>query len=146
MPRFGIKTLLLVFGMFAFWLASLWMGDIGGDVQRSIILAILFGSAAAAIYGRGRQRAFWGSFFAVIFLMGCDSLRTFLPMYFPYLGWPNTVADKWGTSFTSDPSLQSSAHSWIYWTLRMSWILALATLIGFLVAAVHDKSRKSPAS
>jgi len=62
MPRFGIKSLLLVIGVAALWLSTL-AGYTGAeDVQAFILLAILVLSGIAAMSHTGRRGAFWAGF------------------------------------------------------------------------------------
>jgi hypothetical protein len=87
MPRFGTKTLLIATAVVALWLSTLSGYAAGNDVRRSILLLILVASAFAAVYGRGKKRAFWSGFFAVMLLCGGMDLQRPLHRYLPDFSW-----------------------------------------------------------
>lgn len=87
MPRFGTKTLLIGFA-----LAAVWFSTFGGytgaqDVRRSMLLLVLVAAAFAAVYGRGRRRAFWAGFAAVMLVCGGLDLQRPLNRYVPDFTW-----------------------------------------------------------
>jgi hypothetical protein len=91
MPQFGTKTLLFVFTLVALWLSTLSGYAAGEDVRRSILLLILVGSGFAALYSRGRRRAFCAGFFVVMLLCGTTDLQRPLSRYLPDFHWLDTA-------------------------------------------------------
>src|SRR5262245_47453075 len=91
MPRFGTKSLLVIFAVAAAWLSTFSGYWAAQDVRRSILLMILVTSGALAIYTRGRRRAFWSAFAIVMFLCGGLSYERPLYRYVPDFGWLDTL-------------------------------------------------------
>ena len=73
LPRFGIKSLLIAVAFMAFWLSTISGYGTAADVQKSILLIILLASGFAAIYSKGRRRAFWVGFFCVTLILSNNS-------------------------------------------------------------------------
>jgi hypothetical protein len=166
MPRFGTKTLLIATAVVALWLSTLSGYAAAHDVRRSILLLILVASAFAAIYGRGKTRAFWSGFFAVMLLCGGTDLQRPLHRYLPDFAWlspapvPNLtyqVASRPGgqvrvvtpsptpllsTSFVA-PAPTAPPISTI--VVSNVWILVLSLVGGFIAAMIFALSGR-PAS
>jgi hypothetical protein len=70
MPRFGTKSLLIGFALVALWLSTFSGFTGAGDVRKSILLLILVTSGFAAVFSRGKQRAFCAGFAIVMLLCG----------------------------------------------------------------------------
>jgi hypothetical protein len=87
MPRFGIRSLLIAFTFIALWLSTFAGHRAGVDLRASILLLIFIGAAVAALCHRGKQRAFWGSFFGVMLLCGGNDLQRPLYRYSPSFIW-----------------------------------------------------------
>jgi hypothetical protein len=162
MPRFGIKTLLIGTAVFALWLSTLSGYAAGNDVRRSILLLILVASAFAAIYGRGRRRAFWSGFFAVMLLCGGADLQRPLHRYLPDFAWlvspvPNTAAYQvWSPArgqlrvstpaTAAGPTVFAAPSStpqpvWIV-VVSTAWILILSLAGGFIATYLFGQSRR----
>jgi hypothetical protein len=101
MPRFSLKSMLIVFAA-----ASLWLSTAAGyiaatDVRRSVMFLILVASGFAALYLRGKQRAFWAGFFAAMLLCGQE---TSLSRYAPDFSWLSLYAANYANS-TAPPAI-----------------------------------------
>jgi hypothetical protein len=142
MPRFGIKTLLIAVAAIALWLSTLTGFTSGQDVQRSILLVILFSSALGMIYCVGRERAFSASFFACMLVVGLPLPTSIMWPYRPEFRWLNDfILGFWGTLAESEhKDMLRSALAVTIWSV---WVLALSTIIGFIGAYFYDQSRKS---
>jgi hypothetical protein len=156
MPRFGTKTLLIATAVVALWLSTLSGYAAANDVRRSILLLILVASAFAAIYGRGKTRAFWAGFFAVMLLCGGTDLQRPLHRYLPDFAWLSPaptlttayqVASRPGGQLrivtpSPNPFVTTSAGTavptppiWII-VVGTAWILALSLIGGFIAALI----------
>jgi hypothetical protein len=143
MPKYSMKLLLLAFVVLALWMASLNGGDeIGEDVRRSIFLAIFLGSAFAAVYFRGRRQMFWIGFFVVLLMMGCPNLQNLIPFYFPEFRWPGQLCHDWAAGLSSDDQVRAATASWMSWSIRFVWTIALAATVGFMAAYIYDQRHK----
>jgi hypothetical protein len=87
MPRFGTKTLLFVCMLVALWCSTFSGYAAAGDVRASVLLLIFLAAGFAAIYHRGRPRAFWAGFFAVMLLCGGNSWQAPVSKYVPNFSW-----------------------------------------------------------
>jgi hypothetical protein len=165
MPRFGTKTLLIATAVVALWLSTLSGYAAANDVRRSILLLILLASAFAAIYGRGKARAFWSGFFAVMLLCGGADLQRPLHRYLPDFAWftptPTPAATYQVATrirgqtriVTASPpprlpwSVAGSPTSPPIWTIVVGtvWILVLSLVGGFIAALIFALSGR-PAS
>ena len=165
MPRFGTKTLLIATAVVALWLSTLSGYAAGNDVRRSILLLILVASAFAAIYGRGKTRAFWSGFFAVMLLCGGTDLQRPLHRYLPDFSWlspapvPTTayqVATRPGGQLgvvTTSPAPGLLSTRLVapgptappIWTIVVGtmWILVLSLIGGFIAALIFALSGRS---
>lgn len=91
MPRFGTRTLLIVFALVALWLSTFSGFAAAQDVRRSMLLSILVAAACLALYSRGRRRAYWAGFAIVMLLCGGLDLQRPLHRYVPDFAWQNTM-------------------------------------------------------
>jgi hypothetical protein len=87
MIRFGTKTLL-----FAFILVALWCSTFGGyaagrDVRASVLLVVFLAVGYAAVYSRGKQRAFWSGIFLVMLISGGNVFEGPVNKYVPNFLW-----------------------------------------------------------
>jgi hypothetical protein len=154
MPRFGTKTLLIVAAVVALWLSTLSGYAAGHDVRRSMLLLILVLSLFAAVYGRGKRRAFWSGFFVVMLLCGGTDLQRPLHRYLPDFVWlsasstPQATYQWWSSTggrltgtFAPPPVpgfVPPNAPAAPIWTIVVGtvWILALSVMGGFIAAYV----------
>jgi hypothetical protein len=75
--RFGTKSLLVAYAIIGLWLSTVfnYPGSLG--VYTLLAATCFVSSGFAAIYYRGRRRAFWASFFVVFLLLSCDRIGTY---------------------------------------------------------------------
>jgi hypothetical protein len=173
MPRFGIKTLLVGLTVVAVWFSTFTNYRMAEDVRRSILLLILVSSGMAALWGRGRGRAFWVGFFAAMLLCAGSEWQRPLSRYVPEFMW------QWNTAIYSPPtpqpvimpspptpvtanyvasapiyiaagSVTTSVSNWsvaLNATLVALWILALSSLAGLASVFLfnRDHTTKSKA-
>jgi hypothetical protein len=89
MPRFSTKTLLFVFVLVALWFSTFSGYSAGRDVQASVLLVVFLTAGFLAVYGRGKGRAFWSGFFAVLLLCGGNIFEGPVNKFIPNFGWLN---------------------------------------------------------
>jgi hypothetical protein len=87
MIRFGTKSLLIVFVLVAVWLSTFSGYAAGRDVRASVLMVVFLATGYAAIYSRGRARAFWSGFFAVMLLCGGNLWQGPANKYIPNFNW-----------------------------------------------------------
>jgi hypothetical protein len=97
MPRFSTKTLLLVFVLAALWFSTFSGYSAGRDVQASILLIVFLTAGFLAIYSRGKGRAFWSGFFAVMLLCGGNIFEGPVNKFIPNFSW---LTQSSNTAFT----------------------------------------------
>ena len=132
MPRFSIKTLLIVIAVAAIWLSTLAGYPAGRDVQSCIMLFITLAAAFAAAYNRGRTRAFWLGFAAIMLVSGLSrGIRQYF-LYLPLFDWIYQIA----------PASTWQANAVVY-TVREAISLSLAVLFGRIAVRIYDHSHKS---
>jgi hypothetical protein len=98
MPRFGTRTLLIVFALAAVWFATFGASSnslasvmAAQDVRRSMLLLILIAATGMALSSTGRRRAFWLAFAIVMLLCGGLNLQRPLHRYVPDFAWQQVV-------------------------------------------------------
>src|SRR5262245_45666565 len=98
MPRYGTRTLLIVFALVAVWFATFGASSasLAGmmaaqDLRRSMLLLVLVAVTGLAITSRGRKRVFWSGFAIVMFLCGGMNLQRPLYRYLPDFAWQQTM-------------------------------------------------------
>jgi hypothetical protein len=128
--RFGIKSQLIAVAVIALWLSTVanYPGSLG--VYTLLAATCFVSSGFAAIYSRGRRRAFWASFFVVFLLLSCDLTRTYFPVFSPN---PQELALEIAQIFGDRYS------TFAYRTLWLVWIVLPATLTGTVVATIYGK-------
>jgi hypothetical protein len=99
MIRFGTKTLLFVFVLFALWCSTFGGYPAGRDVRASVLLIVFMAVGYAAVYSRGMSRAFWSGFFAVMLITGGGIFGMQLEKYVPNFLWETLSAQ-----FATPPS------------------------------------------
>jgi hypothetical protein len=146
MPRFGIRSLLIGFVLAALWLSTLYGGTASRDIRESILLLVLVASAFAAIYFRGRTRAFWAAFLVIlVFTDAPTGLRRWLPSSIPDINWHDNSSGRWANQLSVDPERQSILAEGIFSTIQVTWRFALAAAAGLIAITIYDKSRKASA-
>jgi hypothetical protein len=141
MPRFGTKSLLIAFAVAALWLSSLSGYYFGADLRNGILLSIFVLSGIAAIYNQGRRRAFWAAFWAVILLHAAKFGDSAPIRYVPNFGWIDTFLNQTAAA-PGDPlvGMNDNQLSFLLATIRAVWVLALATLVGYMATYIYDQS------
>jgi len=136
MARFGTKLLLVAVAVFALWLST-FSGFLGGDdVRRSILLVVYLAALLAAIYSRGRERAFWIGFFAMMPVIIIASNSSLGGYFVPHFGWVPYLTQPYGIGPGDNPSYTYQA---IEDTARALWFLALSTILGYIGAGIYDR-------
>lgn len=100
MPRFSLKSMAIVFVGASLWLSTAAGYAAASDVRRSILFLVLVASGCAAIYLRGKQRAFWAGFFASMLICGQE---TSLSRYTPNFSWVSAYAFNFMNPATPPP-------------------------------------------
>jgi hypothetical protein len=86
-PRFSTKTLLFVFVLVALWFSTFSGYSAGRDVQASVLLIVFLTVGFLAVYNRGKGRAFWAGFFAVMLLCGGNIFEGPVNKFIPNFHW-----------------------------------------------------------
>lgn len=90
MFRFSVKSLLFAFVLVAAWFST-FAGYRGSmDVRASVLLVVLLTVGFAALYSRGKDRAFLAGFFVVLLLNGGNLFQSPLTKYVPNFAWLST--------------------------------------------------------
>lgn len=87
MVRFSTKTLLFAFVLAALWFSTFSGYSASGDVRASVLLIVFLTAGGAAAYSRGKGRAFWTGFFAVMLLAGGNVFQGPANKYIPNFSW-----------------------------------------------------------
>jgi hypothetical protein len=143
MPRFGTKSLLIAVAVVALWLSTLSGYRAGDDVRRSVLLAIFVLAGIAALVCHGPQRAFWGGFFAVMFIMAFPFYsETFsFGAYTLRFMWANNLIESFtGRVNSNDVHGQAVQQGFIH-TIWAVWTLGLATFVGIVSARIYSANR-----
>jgi hypothetical protein len=120
MPRFGTRTLLVVFALVAVWFATFGASSSSAasvmaaqDLRRSMLLLVLVAAIGLAITRRGRTRAFWAAFSIVMVLCGGINLQRPLHRYVPDFAWQQVVGVNVPTLYSSPvpPAVNSTVTS-----------------------------------
>ena len=143
MRRFGLKSLLIVTTVIAIWLATFSVPDqglqgAGAHIRRAMLVMVLIAAGVAAVCNRGRRRAFWSAFCAMMLLLMVDVIGNY---YRPNL---HVIAQSWATN--SSTLRRSSIAIVFYCIVRDGLVLAFATASGLLARWIYDQSQKSTES
>lgn len=119
MPRFGTKSLLATFAIAALWLSTFSGFAAAQDVRKSILLLILVTFGFAALYARGRQRAFYSAYFIVMLVCGGLSFQQPLSRYTPEFAWQYSLGvsnalpppPAYAPSYTSQPWVGNTSYT-----------------------------------
>jgi hypothetical protein len=164
MLQFTLKSMLAAVAVVALWLSSFSEYPLTSDVRKSMLLFIFLASGFAAIYNHGRRRAFWAGFFATMLLCGGLSLRQPLHRYTPdfFFATPTQFAQPMfsgGSRYVAPQPWMSPPNALglnvttqtkfdliLGTTITAVWMLALATMVGFAAATIHDQGRQNTES
>jgi hypothetical protein len=134
MPRFGIKSLLILLAVVGLLLSTS-SGYTGSQDIRAILLLLIFLTAGlAALFYRGRRQAFWIGFVVTMLIMGSGFPREFVPGF----AWVGELWTRYRGPYppTMDPLFNSSLP--IIRTLAM---IGLSAISGCLAVYIFDRSR-----
>jgi hypothetical protein len=82
-----MKSMLVAFAVMALWMST-FSGCAGAsEVRKTILLGTFMAAGFAALYNRGRRRAFWAGFVAVMLVCGGLSVQRPLDRYTPDFNW-----------------------------------------------------------
>ena len=137
MPRFGLKTILIVFTVVALWLSTFTGYAAASDVRRSLVILTLAASIMAAFWNSGRRQAFWLGFAIVVVPMGFSIYYSSQQLPMPLFYW-TTSNSYYFTAPT--PQVIATQES-----IRAVGALLLATIAGFIGVFVYNQTRESDA-
>jgi hypothetical protein len=138
MPRFGMKSLLIVFAAVALWFST-FAGYTGGDdVRAFIMLAILITSGVAALSSTARRRAFWAGFFGTMLAV---ATKLFFIAFVATFRWMREFSMEWAVGI-KEPMERGEFAKSINATIFLSLTLLMATVIGLLCVHVYDACKK----
>jgi hypothetical protein len=140
LPRFRIKSLLIVTAVVALWLSTLTGYTGSNDIQAFVWAAIVIMAGVAAMSYTARRRAFWTGFFGTLLL---SSMRTVFSVYGANLNWTQKLSTQLTTNWQGDASGRGRMVLNINATLILLVLLVAATVIGFLCVFVYDQSKKT---
>jgi hypothetical protein len=142
MPRFTVRTLLIIFAVVALWLSTFFVTfqgttTLGYNIRRLLVLVGFLAAASSAVYLHGRRRAFWGSF-TVMMLVLTLSIST-RP---PYILNPNIekIAELLRNGFLqgrSSDEVETCAHETFYLVI----LLSMSFLMGFVSAWIYGHAK-----
>src|SRR5215216_670481 len=98
MPRFRLKTMLILFAVVALWCSTITGYAAASDVQRMMVLLTFAASILAAYCNDGKRRAFWLGFSIVIVPMGCGIYTNWPQLPIPNFFWTTNLFFKPATS------------------------------------------------
>ena len=139
MPRFGLKSLLIVFALVAVWCSTL--RDFAGaqDVRAFVMIAIFVASGVAAYAYEGRWRAFWMGVFGTQFVMGS---RQFFTLFGARFDWALRLIRDWAND-PMQPRARGTYILGVHMTLIYGATLIVAALIGLLCVYVYDQAKRN---
>jgi hypothetical protein len=109
MFRFSVKSLLFAFVLVAAWFST-FAGYRGSmDVRASVLLVVLLTVGFAALYSRGKDRAFLAGFFVVLLLNGGNLFQAPLTKYVPNFAWLNIPSPAYSVYSPPPPVIAYSA-------------------------------------
>jgi hypothetical protein len=135
LPRFGMKTLLIIATAIALWLSTFSAYTGHEDVRGFVMLSVAIGSGATAVYSGGAKRAFWGGFFAAIATMGARG--TFLS-FSPRFAWATQLAYNLAELL---PGQANQNLRNLQATFAYLCSLLMAALIGLLCTYIYHQCR-----
>jgi hypothetical protein len=133
MPRFRIKSLLVLFAVVGLWLSTATDYPGSKDIRAVILLLIFLTAGFAALFYRGRRQAFWIGFFATMLIMAAGLPGEFVPRFI----W---IGDLW-TRYTGtfDPNDPQYYH--LLRTIQPLAMFVLSAINGCIAVYVFDCSR-----
>src|SRR4051812_5786051 len=129
MPRFGVKSILVVFAVVALWCSTFSDYAAAGDVRRTIVFFTLVISILLAYWSERRQKVFWLSFAIVIVPMGCGIYYNSQQFPIPLFHWITQIFGD-GTPKTYNARIE---------TIRAFGALLFATVAGYSSLYIYDQ-------
>jgi hypothetical protein len=134
LPRYGIRSLLIVFAMAALWFSTFAGYSGSEDIRAFIMLTILITSGVAAISSTTRRRAFWAGFFGTMLAV---STKLFFLAFVATFRWMREFSTEWAVGLRNPTDHGELAKS-INATIFLGMLLIMATAIGLLCVHVYD--------
>ncbi len=129
MPRFRLKTILILFAAVALWCSTITGYAAASDVRRTLVLLVLAASILATYCSNRTRRAFWLGFSIVIVPMGCG-------VYYQSPEWP-IPNFYWTTNLFFQPATpQGTAMAE---TIHALGALLLASIAGLIGIYIYDE-------
>ena len=139
MPRFSLKTLLIVFAIVALWLSTFSEYPGSEDVRAFIMLACIIASGVAAYGCTTRRRAFWLGFFGAMLMLGT---RVPISNFGAKFQWAIDLSRNLPLYFGVNPGGRGRLVLGINTTVYFVVMLIVATVVGLLCVYVYDQCRK----
>ena len=143
MPRFTIRTLLILIAFVALWLSTFFVmvqptNPVGIHVRSIMVLLVFLSATCSAIYFKGQSRAFWGGFAAMMLMLTLN-----LPTKPPYIleGDISSIALAIITPFFHGRIPDQVAYC-LRVTVYLGVLLSLSCLMGFISTCIYDKAGK----
>jgi hypothetical protein len=137
LPRFSLKTLLIVATALALWFSTFASYRGAEDVRGFVMLAVAVAAGAAACCSKGGRRAFWGGLCASLLIMGS---RSQFVSFAPRLTWLFQITMDLSGYLSSDPMQRKHLMESIQ-AMHFGVWLVIAMMIGLLCAYIHRQSR-----
>jgi hypothetical protein len=136
MPRFGMKSVLILFAVVGLWLSTFTLDDGAQDVQFAVKLAIILTSSAAAFSTVGARRAYWGGFSATMFVLFVRATMGPPPSYTLGFWWSVRL-----TEYVAKGPIADAAYSKaiLATTILLLW-LGISAAIGLLCSHVYSNN------
>jgi hypothetical protein len=138
MPRFGMKSLLILFAAVALWLSTFAQYKAADDVRYVVRLAVAIISAAAATSNVGARRWYWGGFSTTMFAL-CWRASLGPTRDFTLGFWPSIQLTEFATKGST---IGSGSAQGIQSTLVFIFWLAVSTVIGLLCSYVYSQTNR----
>src|SRR4051812_42481138 len=121
MPRYRVKTLLLVSTAVALWLSTFSEYTSKEDVRQFVLIAISLMSATAALSATGSKRAFWGGFTAAMAIFQTRSAYYSAPRML----WLQELSGKltgFRNPLASNIQITLTVVAWLLISAAMGWL------------------------
>jgi hypothetical protein len=126
MPRYRVKTLLLICTAAALWLSTFSEYTSKEDVRQFILIAVTLMSATAALSAPGSKRAFWGGFTASMAILQTRSAYYTAPRMLWLQELARTLSGGLRNPLTSNIQVTLIAVAWLLISAALGWLCAYA--------------------
>jgi hypothetical protein len=135
MPRFTIKSLLIVTACAALWLSTLHGYPAARDVRANILVLLFSIAVLSAVLYRGKRQAFWLAFALCMLILGIGYPEDYVPKYF----W---VEARWGFRYTTFPTdQQQESYYFLRDMIELAVTLTTSAVAGFIGGYIYDRSK-----